>query len=126
MKWPFTRKNKEIPEIPEEFQTYYEAEKKERKGMAWLLGLATLAITILLALVLFFAGRWIVDKITGDDEPEATTAQTEQTQTTEKPEPTPEVTETPEPTPSPTPEPTTSPSASASTPTLPRTGPTEE
>lgn len=57
--WPFKRKDKQeaSEEVPAEIQEYYESERKERSGMAWLLALATLAATVLLALGLFFGGR---------------------------------------------------------------------
>lgn len=62
--WPFKRKDKQeaSEEVPAEIQEYYESERKERGGMAWLLALATLAATVLLALGLFFGGRFVYRK----------------------------------------------------------------
>ncbi len=77
MKLPFRRRN-EVEEtelqVPSEVQEYYQAERRERAGVAWLLGLGTLAVTILLAVGLFFGGRWIYRKVTNNDRP--TTANT--------------------------------------------------
>ncbi len=44
--------------LPQEVQDYYTAEKRERRGMAGLLAIGTLLATILLAVGLFFGGRW--------------------------------------------------------------------
>ncbi len=66
--WPFNRKQKS-DDLPEEVKEYYESGRKQRTGMAWLLALATLVVTVVLALVLFFGGRWVYQKIFGNDEP---------------------------------------------------------
>lgn len=58
MKWPFSR-NKDTSNVPQEIQEYYQSERRERTGVAWLLALGTLLTTIALAAVLFFAGRWV-------------------------------------------------------------------
>ncbi len=56
--WPFNRKKKEETEaVPAEVQEYYQAEKRERIGVAWVLALVTLAITVAVVLGLFFGGR---------------------------------------------------------------------
>lgn len=70
--WPKTgRKNKNTTRtstaVPAEVQDYYEAGRRERRGVAWLLGLVTLLVTVLLALLLFFGGRWIYRKVTNKD-----------------------------------------------------------
>lgn len=76
--WPFNRKKKQNEALPEEVQEYYESGRKQQTGMAWLLALGTLVVTVLLATVLFFGGRWIYQKVTGNDEPDQpTTQQTE-------------------------------------------------
>lgn len=65
--------------VPAEVQDYYEAGRRERTGIAWLLGLATLIVTILLALLLFFGGRWIYRKVTnnGDKDNKSGSSQSE-------------------------------------------------
>jgi len=73
----FRRKAKiEAPDMPPELQTYYQAEKREKSWMAWALGLATLVVTILLALALFFGGRWIYRKVRNEPA-KVTTVQTD-------------------------------------------------
>ena len=90
MKWPFSRK-KDVSSVPAEIQEYYQTERRERTGIAWLLALGTLLITIGLAALLFFGGRWIYRTVVDNDDDNQETAQTEQGE---------EATETPEGTPS--------------------------
>lgn len=74
--WPFNHKKQQDTTLPEEVQEYYDAGKRQQKGMAWLLAFGTLLATILLATILFFGGRWIFQKITGnDDKPDQPTSQ---------------------------------------------------
>lgn len=54
----FNRNRNQIDQVPLEVQEYYQAERRERTGMAWLLALATLGVTIALAAALFYGGRW--------------------------------------------------------------------
>lgn len=63
----FNRGNKNKTGVPAEIQEYYQAEKRDRTGIAWLLAFATLVVTILLAAGIFFAGRWAYRKIAGND-----------------------------------------------------------
>lgn len=66
--WPFKRKNKQNQtEVPQEVQEYYQSERRERTGIAWLLALATLAVTVVLAIILFFGGRWLYRTFFGDN-----------------------------------------------------------
>lgn len=62
MRWPFRRKQN-IEGVPQEIQDYYQAERRERTGIAWLLALGTLLTTIALAILLFFGGRWVYRKV---------------------------------------------------------------
>jgi len=66
--WPFNR-NRQDEALPDEVKQFYESGRKQKAGMAWLLALGTLLATVLLAVALFFAGRWVFDKIAGDDQP---------------------------------------------------------
>lgn len=66
MKWPF-RRNKNVDSVPQEIQDYYQTEKRERTGVAWLLALGTLLITVGLSVLLFFGGRWAYRQIAGND-----------------------------------------------------------
>ena len=133
--WPFNRKQ-DSADLPQEVQDYYKTEKGQKPGVAGLLALGTLVVTVLLALGLFFGGRWAYraafkdDKKPGQvaqapsdesaDNADESTAQTDQT----PPEPTPLP---PAQTPSPT-TPTPTPGRGSGTPaqaTLPATGPND-
>lgn len=56
------------PKIPKEVVDYYQAEQRERRGVTWLLGLATLVVTILVAFGLYYGGRWAYRQTIGDDQ----------------------------------------------------------
>ena len=45
-------------DVPKEVEEYYESTRKERTGVAWLLGLATILLIVFIAIALFFGGRW--------------------------------------------------------------------
>jgi cytoskeletal protein RodZ len=66
MKWPFNR-NKNIDGVPAEIQEYYQTERRERTGVAWLLALGTLLVTVGLATLLFFGGRWLYRTVANRD-----------------------------------------------------------
>lgn len=76
----FNRNNR--TSVPEEIQEYYETERRERKGVAWLLAIGTLIVTILLAVAIFFAGRWVYRQIAGNDDQPTQVAQNDQNQQT--------------------------------------------
>ena len=75
MKLPW-RKNSE-PKIdnglPPEMQQFYDAKRKERTSVAWVLAFITLVVTVVLAFGSFFAGRWVYRKIAGSNQPAITT-----------------------------------------------------
>jgi hypothetical protein len=76
--WPFNRRNRNNQaDVPQEVQEYYQSERRERVGVAWLLALATLVITILLAIGLFLGGRWIYRAVIDRDSGQPGTTQTE-------------------------------------------------
>lgn len=75
------RDSSTIDSVPQEVQDYYRSERRERTGVAWLLALGTLVVTVLLAVGLFFGGKWLFQKITGDKDSGTTTSQTENTGT---------------------------------------------
>lgn len=51
------------PSMPPELTEYYQAEKRQQAAVTWLLGFATLAITVAIAFGLFLSARWIVQKV---------------------------------------------------------------
>ncbi|PID32074.1 hypothetical protein CR970_02450 [Candidatus Saccharibacteria bacterium] len=63
----FGKDRSRADQLPAEVQEYYQAERRERTGLAWLLALATLAVTIALAAALFFGGRWLYTTLRSDD-----------------------------------------------------------
>lgn len=76
MKWPFSRKKKD--DVPAEIQEYYQAERRERVGVAWVVALLTLLVTVAVVLGLFFGGRWVYRKVANRDSGgQTTTTQTE-------------------------------------------------
>jgi cytoskeletal protein RodZ len=60
----FGRKQASVDSVPEEVREYYQTEKRERAGVAWLLALGTLVVTLLLAAGLYFGGRWAYRSLT--------------------------------------------------------------
>lgn len=120
--WPFGRKKDDPSQlkVPAEVQQYYQAERRERVGLAWLLAAGTLVVTVLIGLALFFGGRALYRHFnkSSTKPPTATT----QKPATQKPAPQTPAPSTSTPPPSnPTPPPTTPPQP---TPTeVPRTGP---
>lgn len=132
--WPFNRKKtSQVDEqVPEEVREYYESGKK-RTVMAWLLAFATLVVTVLLALFIFFAGRWVFRQFTKEDEPQQPI--TQQTETETPAEQTPNTTntqqgtssssstQTPASTPASSTQTTSTPSTGASPTEVPNTGP---
>jgi hypothetical protein len=73
----FNRKKKDSV-LPEEVRDYYTSEKHDRKGMAWLLAVATLIVTFLIAAALFFGGRWVYGTVF-DNKDDKTTSQEKST-----------------------------------------------
>lgn len=77
MAWPFKRKQTE--QFPLEVQDYYQAEKRERVGVAWLLAAVTLVVTVIAATGIFFGGRWLYRNLANSDQKPTTTVQQPQT-----------------------------------------------
>lgn len=78
--WPFKRKqdlSTPAPEMPPELNQYYQAEKRQQNVVTWLLGLATLAVTIAVAFLLFMGARWVVQKVRKNPSQAPTTTQQE-------------------------------------------------
>ena len=136
MKLPFSRKSANTDSVPEEIQNYYQSERRDRSGVAWLLALGTLMVTLVVAFGLFFGGRWAYRKIANRDKPAETSQTAQNGEQQEVGSDSDGSTSTPTPsTSSPstgtsststsTPSPASS-TAGATTTSLPNTGPTEE
>lgn len=54
----FTRNKKNTVVLPE-LEKYYEAERRERSGLAWILAAVSVAGVVLILIGAFFGGRWI-------------------------------------------------------------------
>ncbi len=61
--------------MPKEVVDYYQAEKRDRRGLTWLLGFATMIVTILVVFGLYYGGRWAYRSITGRDNQQTATTQ---------------------------------------------------
>lgn len=70
------RKNVVDPSIPPEVQAYSQAEHRERMGVAWLVGVVSLVLTIFVLAGLFFGGRWLYRTIAGSSNNETQTQST--------------------------------------------------
>ncbi len=66
MAWLRRKKNVDTT-LPEEVQTYYKGERRERTSVAWLLAIGTLIVTLLVAFLLFWVGRWAYRALTDND-----------------------------------------------------------
>jgi cytoskeletal protein RodZ len=75
--WPFNNNDQTDeakPVVPEEVKDYYQAEKRERIGVAWLLALATFFAVTIVVIGMFMGGRALYRHFQNDD---ANTAQTD-------------------------------------------------
>ena len=86
--WPFNRKQNQSEDISQEVQDYYQAEKREKVGVAGLLALGTLLVTIVLSMGLFFGGRWVYRTVFNDDRAPQTTQQSNEEEESAQPAPT--------------------------------------
>ena len=80
----FNRNRNQIDQVPLEVQEYYQSERRERTGMAWLLALATLGVTVALAAALFYGGKWAYRSIANRNK-KPQTAQNTNGQSTQQP-----------------------------------------
>lgn len=113
----------------QEVKDYYQATAGNNMVMVWLLSAITFVATILVVLGLFWAGRWIYQKVTAPDknQPAVTENQpSEQPPQDEQPSTNPGADSGANPSPStPTPSPTPAPTQPTPPTTTPQTGPTE-
>lgn len=84
------RKNKTAnnqSQLPEEVKTFTQAEQRERTGLAWVVGVVSLIVMILVLSLLFFTGRWAYNKLTDSgNTTESTTQTTDETKESDKQE----------------------------------------
>lgn len=121
------RRNKQSSVLPEEVQQYYQTEQRQRRGVAALIAVGALLVTIAIAAALFFGVRFAYHQIRGDDDKKTQTTNTQdgwqnpdKDKTNDQQKPTDnqsQATPTPTPAPATTPTPTPSP-APATTPSL--------
>lgn len=64
----FSRRTPADSVLPPEIQAYAVAEQRERRGMAWIVGILSLLTTLLILAVLFVGGRWVYRKISQQDD----------------------------------------------------------
>ena len=69
----FRRNKTQETSTPTEVQDYYQAENHERTWVAWVLGFATLLVTVVVVTGLFFGGRWTYRKVSRQDKPATAT-----------------------------------------------------
>lgn len=85
MKNPFKRNNQvndQAPAMPPELTEYYNTEKRQRTAVTWMLGFATLVVTVAIAFGLFLGARWIINKVRNEDKAPEPTPTTQTTQPT--------------------------------------------
>lgn len=80
----FKKKQTSDTTTPSELQEYYQAENRERRGMAWLLAFITFAVTLIIVLILFFAGRWLYQRFHKTTQSPQGNTQTTQSQSGEQ------------------------------------------
>jgi cytoskeletal protein RodZ len=64
----FNRRKQNTDVLPEEVREYYQSERRERTGVAWLLAVGTLIATFVIAAALFFSGRWVYRTVFNNDD----------------------------------------------------------
>jgi len=85
--WPFGKRKTQLRTTTvdspvAEVREYYDSSRQERQGLAWFLAFATLIVTLLIVVGLFFGGRWLYNKIKHNDtDNTATTQQEDQVKT---------------------------------------------
>ncbi len=78
----FRRNKTEAGTIPE-LQEYYNAERRERASLAWLLALVSVACVALVLIGLFFGGRWLYNRLADNMGTETVSVETTEQNDTE-------------------------------------------
>lgn len=77
----FGRKKQQDSVLPDEVNQYYRSQKREKTGVVLVMGILALIATLLVGLAVFFGGRFIYNKIKGDDKAPTATVQTDTSNT---------------------------------------------
>ena len=80
----FGRKKQADSTLPPEIQAYAKGQHRERVGMAWLVGLISLIVTVLVVFGGFFGGRWVYRKLVHKNTKATPTARVDKKNTDDK------------------------------------------
>ncbi len=59
----FRRSKTAQPNVPPEVAEYYQAERRDRKSVTWIMTIITLLATVAVVIGLFLAGRWLYNTL---------------------------------------------------------------
>lgn len=62
------RRKRQDPSVLPEIDEYYEGERRDRAGVAWLLAIISVVIVAIFIIILFFATRWAFRQISGKND----------------------------------------------------------
>lgn len=75
----FNRKKNQNQSVLPELDKYYEGERKERTGLAWVLAIFSVLIVATFIILLFLAGRWAYRELTtSNDSEDVTVSETQE------------------------------------------------
>lgn len=63
------RRKQQNSVLPDEVNQYYQSQRREKTGVVFVLGILALVATLLVGLGVFFGGRYLYQKIRGNDTP---------------------------------------------------------
>jgi cytoskeletal protein RodZ len=73
------RRKKDDSTLPE-VEQYYEAERRDRSGLAWLLAILSMVVVAGILVLLFLGGRWAYNEITDSNEEDVATTEPSEVQ----------------------------------------------
>jgi cytoskeletal protein RodZ len=73
------RRKKDEATLPE-VEQYYEAERRDRSGLAWLLAILSMVVVAGILVLLFLGGRWAYNEITDNNDEDVATTETAEVQ----------------------------------------------
>ncbi len=80
------RRKQQPSVLPEEVNQYYQSQRREKTGVVFFLGILALVATLLIGLGVFFGGRYLYQKIRGNETSPTTVQTTPATVTTQTPQ----------------------------------------